>query len=62
MSSARAASAGGTALKRKRKTRLLVIQLARLSELFSVIEPELYRYPAIDPRTFRRRVEKLLSY
>lgn len=38
-----------------------LIQLARLSELFSVIEPELYRYPAIDPRTFRRRVEKLLS-
>jgi hypothetical protein len=29
----------------------------RLRELFAEIEPELYRYPAIDPPSFRRRVE-----
>ena len=26
-------------------------------QYFQSIEPELYRFPAIDPRTFRRRVE-----
>jgi hypothetical protein len=29
----------------------------RLLELFSRIEPNLYRYPALDPRTFRSAVE-----
>lgn len=29
---------------------------ARLRELFDAIEPELYRYPAIDPATFREAV------
>lgn len=29
----------------------------RLSAFFAAIEPRLYRYPAIDPRTFRRAVE-----
>lgn len=32
---------------------------ARLLELFAAIEPELYRYPAVDPRTFRAAVEKI---
>jgi len=26
---------------------------------FKAIEPELYRYPAIDPPTFRRSVERV---
>jgi hypothetical protein len=29
-----------------------------LGELFRAIQPELYRYPAIDPREFARRVER----
>lgn len=29
--------------------------------LFAQIEPELYRYPAIDPPTFRRRVVEALQ-
>jgi hypothetical protein len=29
----------------------------RLVAYFAEIEPELYRYPAIDPGSFRRRVE-----
>jgi hypothetical protein len=28
---------------------------------FQEIEPELYRFPAIDPRAFRRRVEEMLG-
>ena len=28
---------------------------------FEAIEPELYRFPAIDPGTFRKAVEKLFS-
>jgi hypothetical protein len=31
----------------------------RLLELFSRIEPNLYRYPALDPRTFRSAVEAM---
>jgi hypothetical protein len=30
---------------------------ARLRELYETIEPELYRYPAIDPSAFRQKVE-----
>jgi hypothetical protein len=30
-------------------------------EYFAQIEPELYRFPAIDPRTFRRAVEEAMS-
>jgi len=33
----------------------------RLATFFDEIEPELYRYPAVDPRSFRRRVETALS-
>jgi hypothetical protein len=31
-----------------------------LLRLFEAIEPELYRYPAIDPPTLRRRVEAVV--
>ena len=34
---------------------------ARLRELYDAIEPELYRYPAIDPPTFRHKVESALQ-
>lgn len=34
-----------------------LIENTRLLELFAVIEPELFRHPAIDPPTFRARVE-----
>lgn len=30
-----------------------------LRETFAAIEPELYRYPAIDPRSFRRAVDEM---
>jgi hypothetical protein len=33
----------------------------RARELFAAIEHELYRYPAVDPRAFRRRVEAALG-
>lgn len=33
----------------------------RLGELFGEIEPALFRYPAIDARSFRRKVERVLS-
>jgi hypothetical protein len=34
---------------------------ARLRKLYETIEPELYRYPAIDPAAFRRKVEAALA-
>ena len=34
---------------------------ARLRELFEAIVPQLYRYPAVDPKSFRRRLEDLLG-
>ncbi|HEV3093500.1 MAG TPA: DUF6036 family nucleotidyltransferase [Solirubrobacteraceae bacterium] len=37
-----------------------LVEPARLRELFEQIEPELYRYPAIDPVAFREKVEALL--
>lgn len=37
--------------------RLGFVEPARLQELFAEIEPELYRFPAIDPATFRAAVE-----
>jgi hypothetical protein len=33
------------------------VERRRLRELFAAIEPQLYRFPAIDPAGFRRRVE-----
>ncbi len=38
-----------------------LIEAAELRRLFLVIEPRLYRYPAIDPNAFRRAVEEALS-
>jgi hypothetical protein len=38
-----------------------LVQRARLRELYEEIEPELYRYPAIDPAAFRRKVEAALG-
>jgi hypothetical protein len=34
------------------------VQPRQLQELFDAIEPELYRYPAIDPATFRRAAQE----
>jgi hypothetical protein len=33
----------------------------RLAELYEAIEPQLYRYPAIDPAAFRRKLADVLS-
>lgn len=38
-----------------------LIEPDRLQELFEAIEPDLFRYPAIDPDTFRRSVEKFVE-
>lgn len=34
-----------------------LVEPRRLRELFETIESQLYRYPAIDPSAFRRKVE-----
>ena len=36
-----------------------LVEPARLLEYFSAIEPDLYRFPAIDPPSFRRAVERV---
>jgi predicted nucleotidyltransferase len=33
----------------------------RLAELYESVEPQLYRYPAIDPAAFRRKLQDALS-
>jgi len=38
-----------------------MVDPVRAHELFESIEPELFRYPAIDPATFRAKVERVLS-
>jgi hypothetical protein len=38
-----------------------LVEPVRLRELYEAIEPELYRYPAIDPVAFRRKVEDALE-
>jgi hypothetical protein len=38
-----------------------LIQPSELLRLFSLIEPDLYRYPAIDPASFRAAVERLAA-
>ena len=38
-----------------------LVDRARLRAYFAEIEPQLYRYPAIDPRSFRRRVEDVAA-
>ena len=37
------------------------IERRELLRLFSAIEPDLYRYPAVDPPTFREAVEGLIA-
>lgn len=38
-----------------------LVDRAELRRLFECIEPNLYRYPAIDPRAFRAAVERFLT-
>lgn len=38
-----------------------MVERARLRELYEAIEPDLYRYPAIEPEAFRRRVRSATS-
>ena len=38
-----------------------LIERGELLRLFSAIEPDLYRYPAIDPPSFRAAVEELVA-
>jgi hypothetical protein len=38
-----------------------LVEPASVPELFEAIEPELFRYPAIDPAAFRRKVERALG-
>ena len=38
-----------------------LVEPARLRELYDAIEPELYRYPAIDPPAFRRKLQAALG-
>jgi hypothetical protein len=38
-----------------------LIDRAELRRRFDLIEPQLYRYPAIDPEAFRREVEAVLG-
>ena len=37
-----------------------LVEQTKLQELYDAIEPELYRYPAIDPAVFRRKVAAVL--
>jgi hypothetical protein len=37
------------------------VEPGRLRELYEAIEPQLHRYPAIDPASFRRRLEEILA-
>ena len=37
-----------------------LVEPKRLGELFESIEPQLHRYPAVDPRSFRRRLDEAL--
>lgn len=38
-----------------------MVESRKLLELFESIEPDLYRFPAVDPATLRAAVERLLS-
>jgi hypothetical protein len=38
-----------------------LIEPDRLAELYDAIEPQLYRYPAVDPPSFRRKLRAALS-
>jgi hypothetical protein len=38
-----------------------LVEPLRLRELFEAIEPRLYRHPAIDPPSFRKRLADVLG-
>lgn len=38
-----------------------LVEPQQLWALFEAIEPQLYRYPAVDPRSFRKRLEEALG-
>lgn len=38
-----------------------LVEPSRLRELYEAIEPDLYKYPAIDPAAFRRKVSAVLD-
>lgn len=38
-----------------------LVDPSRARALYDAIEPDLYRYPAIDPPTFRRKVDSALA-
>ena len=38
-----------------------LVQPAQLRDLFAAIEPQMYRYPAIDPRSFRAAVDAAMQ-
>jgi len=38
-----------------------LIQREKLHELFALIEPGLIRYPAVDPKVFRRALERIVT-
>ena len=38
-----------------------LVEKPQLRSLFDAIEPDLYRYPAIDPASFRRAVEAFID-
>jgi hypothetical protein len=38
-----------------------LVEPSRLAELYDAIEPQLYRYPAIDAAAFRRKVRAALE-
>lgn len=40
---------------------LRLVTREQLADYFAAIEPQLYRYPALDPAAFRRRVEQVLA-
>lgn len=37
-----------------------LVEPARLRELFTAIEPRLHRYPAVDPSSFKKRLDRAL--
>ncbi len=38
-----------------------LVEPERLRELYELIEPQLYRYPAIDSAAFRRKLDAALT-
>lgn len=38
-----------------------LVEPARLREFYEAIDPELYRYPAVDPASFRKKIETALG-